>query len=242
MKKLQIMLLIFLLLPVPVLADMLVPFSYGSAMFLPAVIIIEAFVFWLLSKKIKMKIGIKKIVLVVLIANIVSSLIGVIFSYDLYKITNLALSRPDNIKLNLETEYGIFIYLILTVIIELPLFYIFLRKEYKLKDLITICIILNVVSYAFLTLYFVYRPRSTSTINDMYAARNAACTSFVREYGCNASTNEVVTENFDSNMDGKKDSSDTLFELCKNYYGIKTDIECKQMVCSCGYLDLNDSD
>ena len=48
---------------------------------------------------------------------------------------------------------------------------------------------------------------------------------------CNVNTNTIRIYNFDTNKDGKIDTKDNLFELCKNYYQIYTDLECKRNVC-----------
>jgi len=61
--------------------------------------------------------------------------------------------------------------------------------------------------------------------------KNQGCQKLVKN-NCNISTDSILVENFDANKDGKKDSADTLFELCKNYYEIETDTVCKR-ICGC---------
>ena len=52
--------------------------------------------------------------------------------------------------------------------------------------------------------------------------------------GCySVNSTSINVTNFDANKDGKIDSNDTLFELCKNYYGIDNDTECKTRICGC---------
>ncbi len=71
-------------------------------------------------------------------------------------------------------------------------------------------------------------------------AKEAACAQLKRQSGgCQlADTTAIVfyknekLPDFDANKDNKTDSADTLFELCKNYYGVETESQCK-MVCGC---------
>ena len=62
-------------------------------------------------------------------------------------------------------------------------------------------------------------------------AKGYGCMELVKQ-NCEVSTNFVIIKNYDTNKDGKIDSSDTLFELCKNYFSINTDSECKA-ICGC---------
>ena len=61
-------------------------------------------------------------------------------------------------------------------------------------------------------------------------AKSTACEELVTA-GCNVSTNSITLKNYDANNDGKIDSTDTLFELCKNVFQVKTDSECKTKAC-----------
>jgi len=151
-------LLIFLLLIMPVLADGAVALSEASTIILPIVILIEILIFWILNKKIyKNKINIKKIVIVILIANMISTLFGFIFTNDLYEITGLQVgSRGFIHNISIKTFFGFFVYFIISVIIEFFIFFIILRKSYKIKDMLIICIIVNISSYVFLFFSLAY--------------------------------------------------------------------------------------
>ena len=62
--------------------------------------------------------------------------------------------------------------------------------------------------------------------------RDKACNELEKS-DCNVSTYSILIKDFDANKDGKIDSTDTLFELCKNYYGLNTDSDCKNTGCGC---------
>ena len=79
------------------------------------------------------------------------------------------------------------------------------------------------------------RPRD---LLNAEGAKNVACGILIRS-NCNISTSSILFDGsikflykFDANKDGIVDSKDTLFELCKNYYGIETDANCKKL-CGC---------
>ena len=83
----------------------------------------------------------------------------------------------------------------------------------------------------FLLLYYSGGPNPE--VATRIALAHEACQGLITT-GCNVSSNTIKV-NFDANKDGKIDSSDTLFELCKNYYDSETDADCKA-ICSCpGY-------
>jgi len=65
------------------------------------------------------------------------------------------------------------------------------------------------------------------------SAKSNVCNKFIKEMGCEeGSTKDILVDCFDANQNGKFDDGDTLFELCKNYYEIETDLDCKRL-CGC---------
>ncbi|NIM47189.1 MAG: hypothetical protein GTN40_03460 [Candidatus Aenigmarchaeota archaeon] len=65
-----------------------------------------------------------------------------------------------------------------------------------------------------------------------------ACAELV-ESDCEKPTNSILVKDFDANKDNKTDSADTLFELCKNYYGGETESDCKKL-CGCSLCSQDD--
>jgi hypothetical protein len=63
------------------------------------------------------------------------------------------------------------------------------------------------------------------------SAKVYGCMALVKQ-NCELPTNSIIIKDYDANKDGKIDSSDTLFELCKNYFGVETESKCKAM-CGC---------
>ncbi len=63
-------------------------------------------------------------------------------------------------------------------------------------------------------------------------ARSYGCGNLLENH-CNKTTNEIKIEYFDANKDVRLNEKDTLFELCKNYYGVETEYGCKTKVCGC---------
>jgi len=219
MKKIfQITLLIFLLLNIPVFADMMIPLTYTNMIFIPIIILIEILVFYVLNKKhYKKELNLKKIILVASLANIISSFFGLFITLINYSMD----------------LFSFFI----TIIIEFFVFFIILRKSFKIKDLLVICIIINIFSYLFIFCLYVYEgyEKIRSIPISPQAAKNAACAIMMRESnGCkiNVSTNSILVKNFDANKDEKIDGNDTLFEFCKSYFNMETDCKCK-IACGC---------
>jgi hypothetical protein len=180
MKRTQIALLMFLLLSTPVLADSIIPFSYATVALLHIVILIEFIVFLILDKRFYKKISVKMIFLVVFLANVTSSIFGIFPDAFLYISSHTYISYKDFFNINLQTLYGVLIYFIFTLIIEFIVFFLIIRKKYKLKELATICIILNIVSYTFITLFFAYTSpnpvRLDTVVNNRCNAVRGNCT------------------------------------------------------------------
>ena len=63
------------------------------------------------------------------------------------------------------------------------------------------------------------------------SARSAACEELALG-NCNVSINSIIVRDFDANNDNNINEKDTLFELCKNFYNIYTEAECKKQ-CGC---------
>ena len=75
--------------------------------------------------------------------------------------------------------------------------------------------------------YIQNRPLSPAFSNTV---KDVACREFL-DTGCKDSS-AIRVRNFDTNMNEELDSGDTLFELCKNFYGTETESQCKR-VCGC---------
>ncbi|NIM47271.1 MAG: hypothetical protein GTN40_03895 [Candidatus Aenigmarchaeota archaeon] len=85
--------------------------------------------------------------------------------------------------------------------------------------------------------YEYHMSRIFASIPSEERAKVKYCSILLRtRNGCNilynVSTNSIFIEDFDANRNGELDDKDTLFELCKNYYGAISDCECKK-VCGC---------
>ncbi len=128
--------LIFLLLVPLVSADIIMPFSFYTIMFFPAILIIEVVGFWLLANKVfNIRVSFWKSLLIVTVANVVTSLVGTIFPFKRSIILFL-------------------IAFILSVIIEFVIFLLFfIKKEIKKINLLWISGIINFGSY--LVLYII---------------------------------------------------------------------------------------
>ncbi len=111
MRNKLIILLGFVLLIAPsiVSADIITPLSFMTIPLIPFIILIEAFVFWLLANKvIKVPIGFWKLILVTLVANIVTSLLGTFI--PLYKsITENLMLVGVAFVFSVFIEWGIYI-------------------------------------------------------------------------------------------------------------------------------------
>ncbi len=138
MKKALLAILIFLLIPKIVLADVAVSVSYTNLTLIPLIILIEAFLFWLLINKIfGFSAGFWKSLLVVLVANIVTSITGTfieVVSYSFYNNITLAF---------------LLLTFAMSVVIEWGIYLPFFRKNHIRKtNLLKLSIMVNAVSYA----------------------------------------------------------------------------------------------
>ena len=136
-NELIILLGLILLMPSIASADIITPLSFVTIPQIPFIILIEAFVFWLLANRvIKVPIGFWKLILVTLVANIVTSLLG----------TFIPLYR--NITENLM---WIGIAFVFSVFIEWGIYVPFFRKvNIKIFNLLKISFVGNLITYAIL--------------------------------------------------------------------------------------------
>jgi len=138
-NKLTLILLAALSFIIPtVRADIIMPFSYVTTPFYPLFLIVELILFWLLANKVfSIKIGFWKSLLIVAVANIVTSLIGTFIpSYR-------------------DFTGPILIAFILSVIVEFIVFLLFfIKKDVKRINLFWISGIVNIVSYLILSAIF----------------------------------------------------------------------------------------
>ena len=142
-KNLTIILSFILFLPKLALADIMVPLSFTTIPLIPFIVLIEAFVFWLLVNRwLKVQTGFWKLVLVVFIANIVTSLLGTFIYF--YR------SVAENLML-------ISIAFICSVIIEWGLYLPFFWKtNIKKYNLLIISFIANLATYVPLSLIIAF--------------------------------------------------------------------------------------
>jgi hypothetical protein len=138
-NELIILLGLTLLVPSIASADMITPLSVLTIPLIPFIILIEAFVFWLLANKvIKVPIDFWKLILVTLVANIVTSLLGTFIPLYRYTAENLML---------------IGIAFVFSVFIEWGIYIPFFRKvNIKISDLLKISFVGNLVTYTILAL------------------------------------------------------------------------------------------
>lgn len=139
-KFLLLAILIFLLLPRLVSADIITPLSFMTIPLIPFIIIIEAVAFWLLANKvIKVPIVFWKLILVTLVANIVTSLLGTFIPLYKFAAQNLMF---------------IGVAFIFSVIIEWGVYIPFFRKiNIKILDLLKISFVVNLITYAILAFF-----------------------------------------------------------------------------------------
>lgn len=127
------LLLSFLLVPKMVLANMIVPLAMITIPLLVIIIPVEAFVFWFLANKVlKIKTGFWKLILVVFVANIVTSFFG-IFVPLMYRT---------------ETLMKIGALFIASILIEWGLYIpFFMKSKIKISDLLKISFVVNAATY-----------------------------------------------------------------------------------------------
>jgi len=139
-KFLLLTILTFLLLPQLVSADLITPLSMMTIPLIPFIILIEAFAFWLLANKvIKVPIGFWKLILITLVANIVTSLLGTFIPLYRYTAENLM---------------WIGVAFVFSVFIEWGIYIPFFRKvNIKILDLLKISFVGNLITYAILAFF-----------------------------------------------------------------------------------------
>jgi hypothetical protein len=132
--------LVFLLLPEVVSGDVAWPLSIYTIPLIPVIVLIEALVFWLIANIVlKDQIGFWKIILVILIANIITSLLG----------TFIPLSR-----FTIDNFIWIGVTFLFSVLIEWVI-YLQLFKKIIIKnlDLLAISFVGNTITYTLLVLF-----------------------------------------------------------------------------------------
>lgn len=153
-KFLIISLILFLFTVNVVLADVAMPLSLVTIPYFPIIILIEMIAFLILIKKFyKIDIGIKAIIVIVLIANIITSLLGTFFPIYRYFIGNLT-SFVLSFIVSIPVEFAIFRH-----------FLKFLKKKFNSLDLLEITFIINFFSYLFLFFLFFRTSELMAFIN-----------------------------------------------------------------------------
>ena len=138
-----LMIFTFLFSPQLASADVIIPLSFLTIPLIPLIVIIEAVIFWeIANKNMKVPIGFWKLILVTFIANIVTSLLGIIIPTYKYTSTNLI---------------WIGVAFALSVFIEWGIYIPFFRKvTIKIIDLLRISFLANLITYAILA-FFLYK-------------------------------------------------------------------------------------
>ena len=134
------MIVTFLFSPQLASADVIIPLSFFTIPLIPIIVIIEAVIFWeIANKNIKVPIGFRKLILVIFIANIVTSLVGIIIPIYQYTSTNLI---------------WIGVAFVLSVFIEWGIYIPFFRKvTIKIIDLLRISFVANLITYAIISFF-----------------------------------------------------------------------------------------
>lgn len=146
-KSLVLASLVLLLVPELASADVITPtLAYTIVPVLPFIILVEAFVFWILVNRVlKVKTGFLKLILVTFVANIVSSMVGAFIPFIMY---------TYEWALNLTQ---ICIAYFASVFIEWVVYIPFFRKaDIKRFDLLKISFAVNLASYIPLSLLIAF--------------------------------------------------------------------------------------
>ncbi|MEA1994515.1 MAG: hypothetical protein U9N35_09035 [Euryarchaeota archaeon] len=139
-KKVTLTILTFLLLHQLVSADVIFPLTFTTLPLIPFIILIEVLTFWLLANKvIKASVSFWKSVLVIFVANIITSLLG-IFIYLPGYTTGDSLWLGITYMLSVFVEWGIYT----------PFF---IKDDIKILDLLKISFVENLISYAMIVFF-----------------------------------------------------------------------------------------
>ena len=112
-------------------ADLIVPYVFRIVPIIPFIILAEIIIFWLVINKLfKFSLGWGKTILVVLVANVVSTIFG-FFLPDIGDFTTITLI---SFILSIFIEWG-------------SLFLFFMKEEWRGKQLLLASLIINIVSY-----------------------------------------------------------------------------------------------
>lgn len=235
-----ILILNCVLADVIVVTDEIVPFLVWL---LPSVILIETLAFSILiyDKKIK-KIKIQKILLVILIANIFSSLIGLLLGVMQTSIPE-DLVELSSLIFGLFHPYYIIFSLIVSIVSEFLIIYLFFKNYFNLKKLLFSCTLANILSYIFIFEYVAFsyeislqiaarrHRENLNTFFERVELLGIGCAK-LKSLGCEKVNVSDVVMDIDVNKDGFINENDTLFEVCKKFYNIRSEIECKKL-CHC---------
>ena len=103
-----------------------------------------------------------------------------------------------------------------------------MKKEFIIGSLVGFFIPILILLF----ISIIYPQTESISLVQMEYAKNDACR-MLWTIGCNSiNSTSITVKDFDANRDGSIDSNDTLFELCKYYYGVEIDLDCKK-VCGC---------
>ncbi|MCX6744741.1 MAG: hypothetical protein NTX82_04420 [Candidatus Parcubacteria bacterium] len=140
--------LVSLILPEVVWADLYMPFmEYNPFLFLAIIVLEMLILYWVLGKLLKYPIKIWKIILAVFSANLITYFLGG-FVYLLYW------RRTSTV---LQMEFLVLITsFIVTILVEWLILILFFKTVRK-KDLLAASFLMNFVSYSILTYFFVQR-------------------------------------------------------------------------------------
>jgi len=148
MKIKLLLLAIFSFLAIPLVsANLAVPITLLTAPLFPLIVIIESFLFWLLAKNwLKTQCGFWKSLLLVSLANLITSLLGTVIPFVTLNYWENSAILSLAFVLSIFIEWGMFIFMLKYIR--------FLRLNITKKNLLLLSVYLNIASYVPLIIIF----------------------------------------------------------------------------------------
>jgi hypothetical protein len=133
-------------LPVAALADVITPLAYATVPVLPVIVIVEAVVFRVVSRRaFGVEIGFARILVAMAVANLASSLLGVVLPLSKHAPANLIL---------------VAIALLLSIVLEWAVCLPFFRRQRLGRSrLLVICLLTNLSTYVPIALALAFSPQ-----------------------------------------------------------------------------------
>ena len=104
-------------------------------------------------------------------------------------------------------------------------------KGMELPVNVLIILVISVIVLVAVIAILYNNTTGSKTFVDVGVARDNTCQQLL-SMGCYLEPNAFQVHDFDANMDGSIDTSDTLMDLCINYFQITNPADCKAM-CGC---------